>query len=342
MNNRQKKLISTLEKFTKIVDPVIKKVLILDVSKKFRPLVKYPISTGGKRIRPALAMISCLMLGGKLKDVLCPAAGLEILHNYTLIIDDIIDHDKLRRNKPTTWFKFGNSIAQCIGIDYAATIFQTANKSKKPVLISELFSKALKEVVEGEILDILFERAGRDEEPYVVKNRYRKIREKDYFEMISKKTAALFQASCEVGGICANAKKKGLGVLRRYGFNYGMVFQITDDILDIFGKEKKLGKKIGNDIEEGKRGNIIIPLVLRRLKITDKNKLLGILEKDKIGKQDIKEAMILINRTNSRQEAYKLAERFAEKAKDALAELPQNKWNNTLEALVDFTLKREK
>ena len=249
MNNRQKKLISTLEKFTKIVDPVIKKALILNVSKKFRPLVKYPVSTGGKRLRPALAIMSCLMLGGKLKDALYPAAGLEILHNYTLIIDDMIDHDFLRRGHPTTWALFGNSIAQCIGVEYAATIFQAANNSKKVFLLSDLFSKTIKTVIEGEILDILFERGGRENEPYVVKNRYRRVREKDYFEMISKKTAVLLQASCEVGAICADANRKELNALKRYGFNLGMLFQITDDILDIFGDEKKFKKKIGRDIK---------------------------------------------------------------------------------------------
>ena len=109
-----------LAKFRKIVDPVIKRVLISGVDKKFHDIVSYQISTGGKRLRPALAIISCLALGGKIKDVLYPAAGLEILHNYTLIIDDMIDNDQERRGKPTLWSKFGESIAQCVGIDYGS------------------------------------------------------------------------------------------------------------------------------------------------------------------------------------------------------------------------------
>jgi geranylgeranyl pyrophosphate synthase len=282
------------------------------------------------------------MLGGKLKDVLYPAAGLEILHNYTLIIDDIIDNSKTRRGQPTCWHKYGRSIAECVGIDYSAAILQATNKAEKKVLISELFARATKKIIEGEILDILFERSGREDEPYVVKNRYREITEKDYFEMISKKTAALFLASCEVGGICAKAKKRQINALRKYGFNYGMIFQITDDILDIFGKEHKFQKKIGKDIEERKEGNAVILCALKELRFGDRKKLLGILRKGKIGKKDIKEAMKLINKTTSQQKSYKLAERFAQKAKNALTTLPQNKWNDILATLVDFTLKREK
>jgi len=342
MDSGQKKLISTLRKFTKIINPVIKEVLTLNVNKKSRSLVRYPVSTGGKRLRPALAIMSCLMMGGKLKDVLYPAAGLEILHNYTLIIDDMIDNGLTRRGNPTCWVKFGNSIAQCVGINYAATIFQTANKSKKPVLISELFAKTIKKIVEGEILDILFERAGRENEPYVVENRYRKIREKDYFEMISKKTASLFQASSEAGGIIAGAKKEKLKYLRKYGFNLGMLFQITDDILDVFGEEKKFKKKIGKDIEERKEGNIIILLALKELKPADRKKIFNIMKKNKINKKDIQNTMKLIHKTNSREKAYKLGKHFAEEANKSLKSLPQNRWNSVLKDLADYVLAREK
>jgi isopentenyl-diphosphate delta-isomerase type 1 len=338
---KKEKLNLALDRFSKIVDPTIKRILTTFVDKKFQQIVKYPVSTGGKRLRPALAIMSCLMLGGKLKDILYPAAGLEILHNYTLIADDIIDNSNLRRGKPTCWFKFGDSIAQCIEIAYGAAIFQAAVKSKKPVLISELFAKAIKSVADGEILDILFERGGREKERYVVKNRYRRIKERDYFEMISKKTAFLLQTSCQVGGIVAGAKEKELEALRKYGFNLGLVFQITDDILDIFGKEKEFKKKIGKDIEERKEGNIVILLALKELSPVDKKKFLKIMRKDKIDKKDIKEAMELIKKTNSQEKAHQLGKQFSQKAQNALKPLPKNKWNNILRGLADFILERK-
>jgi len=338
-----KELESIFNKFTKVIEPVIKKILVSNVDKKFQQLVEYPILTGGKRLRPALAVISCLMLGGKLRDVLYPAAGLEILHNYTLIVDDMIDDSSLRRGKPTCWFKFGNSIAQCVGIDYAATIFQAANKSKNPALISEIFARTIKELVNGEILDILFERVGREKEPYIIKNRYKRVKEKDYFGMISKKTAALLRTSCEIGGICTRAKKKELEALRKYGFNLGMLFQITDDILDIFGQEKKFKKKIGRDVQERKEGNIVILLALKEMKPADKKSFLKIIEKKgEITDSDIKRGMKLIRKTNSQQKAYQLGRQFVKEAKKSLRLLPQNKWNNILQDLADFILVREK
>jgi len=336
------KLNSILSKLTKTVDPIVAELLNSYVDKESQEIVKYPIFTGGKRIRSTLAAISCQLLGGKIEDVLYPAAGLEILHNYTLIVDDIIDNSILRRGKPTAWAKFGRSIAQCIGVDFAATVFEAANRSKEPVKISEIFAKTMKTIVDGEILDILFEQQGRKNESYVIKNCYRNITENDYFKMASRKTANLLQTCCEIGGICAGAKEKELKALRNYGFNLGIAFQITDDILDIFGEEKKFGKQIGKDILEGKRGNIVILYAQNEFSQKKKKKFLKILRKEKIKNKDIKEAVKLINQTRSRQKAYLLGKKFIEKAKKNLNFLPKNKRNNLLQEIADFIIEREK
>ncbi len=341
-NSRKEKLDSILNKTAESVGPIIEELLNSYVDKENREIVKYQIFTGGKRLRPALGIITCQLLGGAIKDALFPAAGLEILHNYSLIIDDIIDNSSLRREKPTCWFKFGRSIAQCIGIDYSAAVFQAANRSREPVKISELFAKTMKTIVDGEILDILFEQQGRENEDYVLKNRYLNVTDKNYFKMVSKKTAALFQACCQVGGICAGAKERELEALRNYGFNLGVAFQIRDDILDIFGEEEKFGKKIGKDIEERKLGNIVILFALAKLSKLDKKKILRIIRKKEIENKDIKEAIKLIKKTDSHQKAYHLAEGFAEKAKEGLKTLPKNKWNRILENFVDFVIWRER
>jgi geranylgeranyl diphosphate synthase type I len=326
---------------TKTIDPVIEELLDFYVDKKFRKIVKYQILTGGKRIRPALIITCCKLLDGRIKDATYPAAGLEILHNYSLIIDDIIDNSNLRRRKPTLWAKFGRTIAQCISVDYTAAAFQAANRSKEPVKISELFAKTMKIVVGGEILDILFERTGREGEPYIVKNRYQKIGEKDYFEMISKKTATLFQTCCQVGGICAKAKERQIEALSNYGFNLGIAFQIKDDILDIFGKERAFGKKIGKDVKERKGGNIVILFALKKLNLANKKKLQKILRKRRINKNDIEEVINLIKKTDAYQKAYQLGKNFIGEAKKNLLLLPQNKWNNILREIADFVMERE-
>jgi len=338
----KKELDLFLKEIAKTVNPVIQELLESYIDKKFHKLINYQVFTGGKRLRPALTIISSKLLGGKIKDVLYPAAGLEILHNCTLIVDDIIDHSQLRRRKPTTWFKFGKSVAECMGLDYLAAAFEGANRSKKPVVISEIFAMALKTVLDGEILDILFEQRGREEEPYVVKSRYYRITDREYYKMIGKKTAVLFQSCCEVGGICAGATKKQLGALKDYGFNLGMAFQIRDDILDIFGNEKKFGKKIGKDIEERKLGNIVILFALDELPKIEKEKILKIIRKKEIKNKDIKKAIRLIKKTGSYRKAYHLAEEFIKRAEENLKLLPQNKWNKILENLADFVIQREK
>ena len=325
-----------------MVNPVIQELLEKYVDKKFYKIIDYQIFTGGKRLRPSLTIISCNLLGGKIKNVLYPAAGLEILHNSTLIIDDIIDHSFLRRNRPTLWFKIGKSITKCIGLDYLAAAFTGANQSKRAVLISGIFSRTLKTIMDGEIYDILFEQQGREDEPYIVENRYKKITEKEYYKMVTKKTAALFQSCCEVGGICAEANKKQLEALKDYGFNLGIAFQIRDDTLDIFGEEKKFGKKIGKDIEERKLGNIVILSALNELSKAEKEKILKIIRKKEIKNKDIKEAIKLIKKTNSYQKTCHLAESFVKKAKESLELLPKNKWNKILENLADFVVQRDK
>jgi geranylgeranyl diphosphate synthase type I len=336
------KIDSTLNRYSKIIESAIAEVLCADVIEKHREIVKYQIFTGGKRLRPALVFLACQLMGGKEKEAIYPAAGLEILHNYSLIVDDIIDNSELRRGKLTAWRKFGKSIASCLAIDYAAGIFEAASKSSEPVKMAGLFSKTLKTIVDGEILDILLERAGRNDEPYITKNRFENITEKDFFEMIGKKTAALFAACCQAGGILAGAKEKDIKALGEYGFNMGLAFQIQDDILDIFGDEKSFGKKIGKDIAERKGGNVIIMLARKEMKKKEREKIMTIMKKPNLKESDIAEIMKYLTKTNSLKVARELEQKFINKAKESLTFLPKNKWSKILEEIINFILTRKK
>ncbi len=337
---------SELKKFLNYVDlkiqPIMKELLNSSVDRKYKKVLYYQILTGGKRIRPALAIASCKMLGGKLEDVLYPAASLEILHNLCLIIDDMIDRSVLRRKELTYWSKFGKSIAEIVSIDYSAALFQGANRSKKPIEVSEIMAKTMKAIVDGEILDVLFEQSGREDEPFVQSNRYQKITEKDYFKMVSKKTASLTRASCEIGGLVAGAKKKELEFLKKYGLNFGMAFQTQDDILDIFGKPELFGKEFGRDIIEGKLGNIVILFAFRDFSSLGRKRFLKIIRKKKVAKKDIKEAIKLIKKTNAFLEASALGKSFIYEAKKNLNLLPRNKWNDILRTMANFVVEREK
>ena len=339
---KQKNLELIFKTLKRDVDPVIKELLFLNVDPEFRELLEYQISTGGKRLRPALAIAGCLLLGGKLEDVLYPAAGLEILHNYSLIVDDIIDHSDIRRGKLTTWRKFGQTIAQCVAIDYSGTVLQAASRSSQPKAVSEIFARTIKFLTEGEILDILFEQSGREKDSYITQHRYLEISEGDYLKMVSRKTASLFQTCCEIGGICAQAEEKQIKALKNYGFNLGLAFQIRDDILDIFGEEEKFGKEIGKDIKENKGGNIVFIFALQGLGSQGKERVLEAIKKKDNSRADVQEVIKLIKGTKAHAKAYAMGERFVQKARKNLETLPQNQWNDFLKEITDFVMEREK
>ncbi len=326
----------------KAVDPKINEILNYSVSREIRGVIDYQINSGGKRLRPMLAILSCLACGGKLKDVLYPAAGIEILHNYSLIIDDIIDYSTTRRGRLTVWAKFGRSTAECISIDYSAAAFQAANHSKRSAEISEVFSRTMKSLVEGEILDNLFDIKKRKEEIYIVQNRYKKVSLDDYFDMIGKKTASLMQACCEVGGLCADGTKPQIERLKKIGFYLGMAGQIKDDILDVFGEEKVIGKKVGKDIMQGNRGNIVILTAIKEMSWPDKKTFCRILHKDKITGKDAGIAIALIKKTDSYKKTMKIGRSFISRAKKELDFFPRNKWNRMLNKFADFVIERDK
>lgn len=340
--NKEEKIKIILKEWARLVDPKIKEVLNLYLNSVYNKTVGYQMEAGGKRLRPAFVFASCLLLGGKIKDAVYPAVGVEILHNYTLIIDDIIDNSEIRRRKLTVWKKYGKDIAQCIGIVYSASIFQAAQNSKNPLLISEIIAETMKILVDGEILDIIFERAGRKNEPFVLENRYKKISKKDCLLMMKKKTAVFFGSCCQIGGICAKGNKKQLEALKKYGINVGIAFQIRDDILDTFGKEKDFGKEIGKDIKEHKGGNIVNALALEELKPKEKKEFIAILEKEKISKKEVERSIKLIQKTKAREKSQRMAEYYIKKAKRNLKNLPQNKWNHFLTEIADFVVEREK
>lgn len=319
------------------VDPIIIKYLKIGAYADFVPAALYQIKSGGKRVRSALTLLSCKAVNGKISEAIFPAAIFELIHNYSLIMDDIIDRGEVRRGIPTTRSKFGDDIALLAGMFYREVIGDIIKKCKNSDKIQELVIRTIKETIEGERLDILFEQIGRTGE-YVKRHRFKSISNQLYQKLIGKKTATLMSAACKAGAIVSDASQKREKALSDYGWYLGLTFQITDDILDIFGE--KTGKQKGKDIIEHKLGNAVIMLAFKEMSESTKMKLLNILSKPKVDQTSVRKAIRLIEATNSKESAYKLANKYAEKSKKILTILPESKSRNQLHDLADFIVNR--
>lgn len=203
--------------------------------------IRYFLQLGGKRLRPALLMEACSLMGGNLKEAIGPALAVELFHNFTLLHDDIMDEAPLRRNQATVHTKYNDSIAILSGDALFVLAYQQLIKTRTEVLpqLLELFNQTALEVCEGQQLDM--DLASREE-----------VNIEDYLQMIALKTSVLLAASLKMGAIIAGASSEDAQSLYQFGKSLGIAFQIQDDILDIFGDPEKFGKQPGGDILSNK------------------------------------------------------------------------------------------
>ena len=324
-----------------LVQPLVEEILREGIRPQHHDAMVYQVSSGGKRLRPSIAIAACLALGGSLDDVLYPAASIEVLHNATLITDDIIDHGETRRGLPTVWKKHGQAFAECAALSYTVSVYEGLAKHGR-LDLAPILTKAMKAVVDGELLDILFEDSGRDDEGFIRANRPDKVTLEDYTAMVGFKTAEVFAAAAGLGGACAKGSPEQLEALRDFGVNYGLMFQIQDDILDIYGDEKAFGKQIGKDIMEHKRGNAVLLLGLQAMNPPSHRRCVSIINQDVFTEEDLGDILALLESVWARDKAHALAVQYAAKAKNALVGLPENAWREVLSDLVDYCLGRQR
>jgi len=288
------------------------------------------IVNGGKRLRPYMVVKSCQVLGGKTKEAMTAAGAVEMVHNFTLVHDDIMDNDEMRHGVPTTHKRFGIPIAILAGDVLFSKAFQVVSKANLPSkstseLVSRL-SKACVDVCEGQLLDIKMAES-------------KKIpTQNEYIKMISKKTAALFDVSCSMGAICAKSKSKDISNLSSFGKNLGIAFQITDDLIGVMGDPKVTKKPVGNDLREGKKS---LPILLAIKKAKGKNKkiILHAFGNQKAKKKEIENAVLVIKSLGIEKSVRGQALRYAEKAKKSLNSYSGTS-KNELISLLDFVVKR--
>jgi geranylgeranyl diphosphate synthase type I len=288
------------------------------------------IINGGKRLRPYMVIKSCQILGGKTSKAMPAASAVEMVHNFTLVHDDIMDNDEMRHGVPTVHKKFGMPVAILAGDVLFSKAFQIISNSKlsgnaMTQLISRL-ATACVEVCEGQIMDIKMAEG-------------KKIpSQSEYIKMIGKKTAALFDVSCAMGAICATNKTTDVVNLSSFGNNLGIAFQITDDLIGVMGDPKITKKPVGNDLREGKK-SLPILMAIKSAKGKNKTIILKAFGNQKASKSDVKKAVDVIRALGIEENVRSQALKYAERAEKSLSKYSGASKNELVE-LLDFVVKR--
>ncbi len=289
-------------------------------------MVDYLADSSGKRIRPALAILSAKYCGEVTEETIGLGAALEMIHVATLIHDDIIDNSEVRRKQKTLNFKWGNEVSVLMG-DYmfASSFYLMAKKLPKNVLGT--LADTTNIICRGEISET-FHRFNAG------------LTESQYFKVIEEKTASLFAASCQTGAMLAEGDETVIENLYRFGLGIGMAFQVIDDTLDFVGKESKVGKPVMSDFQEGK---LTLPVIycLDSATKAEKEKLVEIVLSKVKEEPDFEFLNSLIEKYKAIDFSVQKARFFVEKAKRAIAPLNGNNSISELLQFADFLIDRD-
>ena len=326
----RKKYASFYEREKKIID----KKLVLSIKNRnpvslYEP-ASYILESSGKRLRPFLVLASAKAVGGNIKKVYNAALAVEMLHNFTLVHDDIMDNADLRRGNLTLHKKYNINTAILTGDSLLAVAYEfllkDCNGNSKKVLSS--FTKGLVEVCEGQSLDTQFEK--------------RKIVSIDeYIEMIRMKTASLIQACCEIGANLSDGKPADIKALSDYGKYLGIAFQIQDDLLDITADKVEFGKRIGGDLIEGKKTYLFLK-ALEKAKGKDRVSLQKIIKNNGIRPEEVKIYKNMFENLGVLDDARKAIYFYSGKALKSVNKLSTKNELGIFHWLTDILIKRNK
>lgn len=264
------------------------------------------LKAGGKRIRPVFVLLAAKFGTYDIDKIKQIAVPLELIHMASLVHDDVIDDADLRRGKKTIKSKWDNRVAMYTGDYIFARAIEMATNCEKPE-VHQILSDAIVEMCIGEVEQI------RDQ--YNWEQNFR-----TYLRRIKRKTALLIAVSCRLGALAADASKDTQLSLYRYGYNVGMAFQITDDVLDFVGTEKQLGKPAGSDLLQG---NVTLP-ALYAMKKDDQVRELIIktMNDDSVSKNEMKTIIDAIKSAGGVDYSMQISDRYLSKAYQALETLP--------------------
>ena len=291
-------------------------------------LGEYLRASGGKRVRPALTILANYAVGGdgSRYNSIRMATVMEFLHTATLVHDDIIDKADTRRKRPTVNALYGNETAVLMGDWLYMSAFETSLAERSlPVL--DILTSVTRKMTEGEILQLTLLGEAN-------------ISEAQYFDVLKRKTAYLFSASCEIGSILGGASEKQQTALRDYGLYLGTAFQLIDDLLDFTSNEEALGKAAGADLLGGK---VTLPLIyLRDTEPSAREMVETVLREGKYGTVKPQDLLDAIERSGALEQARTRANEYAESACTALEILPDSDYCESLRALPTYILNRDR
>ena len=291
--------------------------------------------TQGKALRPTLCLFACEALADDYSKALPAAAAVELIHNFSLIHDDIQDQDVKRRHQPTVWRLWGipkalwaGNAMQCTG-DLA--LLDEAGQEIAPATVlqvSAILTESYLEMIQGQCLDLDFE--SRTD-----------IRSEDYLYMIAGKTGALIRCALEIGAILATEDAATVRAFAEFGDHLGQVFQIRDDYLGIWGDQDTLGKAVGGDIRRRKKSYPVV-FALERASGRAMDDLLRIYGQEELEEDDVQRVLAVLDEVGSQENSQLVTEAAAARALEALKPVSLPQWAQTeAEELVDFLARRE-
>ncbi len=292
-----------------------------------RDVGEHILAGGGKRLRPALLLLVSRMLRYEgYRDVIYGAV-VEFIHTATLVHDDIIDEADVRRGRTSINYRWGNNLTVLVG-DYIFMHSMHMALKEGNLDVLRLLSDATIRMIEGEILGT--EQNGRAE-----------LSADDYFEIVTRKTAALFGATCRIPALLVDIPESHAASLFNYGFNLGICFQLIDDLLDFTSTTEVLGKPALSDLKEGK---MTLPLILAMPRATPRERELitRVVSRKSFDGTDPAEILSIVQRYQTIDETREIARDYATRARLALEPFPSSPAKEALETALDFVMEREK
>lgn len=330
----QKKQASAPQSIHDIFVPVQKDIeelertmfLLLDSQVPFvRSVAEYILKNGGKRLRPILTVITAKMSGYTGIKAQKMGGCIEFIHTASLLHDDVVDNAKIRRGRPSANAKWGNHVSVLVGDFFYCRASQLLTE-QGDLKVLKIVTDCITALTEGEVLEI-------------VTNSEHKTTRQEYLKIIENKTALLFSAACQVGGVVAGVSEEFEVGLRDYGRYLGMAFQLADDVLDYTSTEDVFGKASGIDLQEGK---LTLPLIiaLNDAKSDEAQVIKNALLSERLEKEPFNQVREIINKYKGFEQTYDLAREYISRAKESLSPFRASIEKDILLSIADYVVAR--